>query len=65
MAGLKGEAVLVAAGHRCVVKAGEAAGAVKHMPVAQRRSEWEWFWNRLGRDISQAAEDIEDMVFGD
>lgn len=65
VAGRKGKAQLVAAGQRCAVAAGEAARAIRKMPDTQQRSEWKWFWDRLGRDFSQAAEDIGDIIFGD
>lgn len=62
--GRKGKAVLVKAGQRTRVAVASAAEKVKTYIAKQDRSEWSRFWQRLGRDISRAAEDIGDLILG-
>ncbi len=62
--GRKGKAVLVEAGQRTRVAVASAAEKVKTYIAKQDRSEWRRFWQRLGRDISRAAEDIGDLILG-
>ncbi|MBN2493085.1 MAG: FecR domain-containing protein [Deltaproteobacteria bacterium] len=70
VSGEKGKALVLDAGQRCIVKAGGAPVRIAYKPAAKPptakpRSDWDWFWERLGKDLSQATEDIGDLIFGD